>query len=273
MSNVTDTELLVQLLDGELTDPARRDLLERIEREPELQKEWEMISRYGDLLKAFGEKKKIAGIHQEMMTERKAATVTEAVPSVEATSQPTAILRELNAPRRYFIYAARSAAAIILLVLVATLYPYFSSTPGKLFGDQFAAYSTAAVRGTETTALEADYQAGNWSKTIADYRHGSFESPKDHFLAANAFLQLNDPAAAVTALQQAAQANDHAGTHFLEPDIQYYLGLAYLAAGKPQSALPLFHQIYADDRHPYHEKISWWFLRKLNRLAADKKSR
>lgn len=256
MSNVYDTELLIRMMDGELPDNEESLLRARLQTEPELQNEWSAISLTRELLQQAGKKRDISAIHLEMMAER-----------AKQNQSATGVIRMF--PGRILrIRGLRAVAAALVLILTATLYPYFSSTSEKLYQGQEIGYTPGRVRGTEQTRIAGDYSAGNPGKTIADYQAGLAQGPADDFLAGMAYLQLKQPLAAVNAFRTGTAANEKAGTHYFEAETNYYLALAWLGAGEPKKALPLFEKIRADQGHPYHDRVSWWFMVRLRRLAS-----
>ena len=262
MNNVYDTDLLIQLLDGELPPAEREQLLTRLRNDPQLQSEWAAISQSKELLQRYGQKKQIGTIHQEMMKELAAAAES----GISAMQDKT--IQNMFPGRTVKINLLRAVAAVLLLLLSAALFPYFTTSPEKLFSSQFAEYKAGGLRGTAGSVIESDYRSGNREKTVADYKGGLSTGPQDDFLAGTVYLQLHQPVNAANNFQAAIKANREAGTHFLEPETKYYLALAWLAADEPKKALPLFSDIRADRNNPYHDSISWWFMQKLRRLAA-----
>ncbi len=56
-------------------------------------------------------------------------------------------------------------------------------------------------------------------------------------------------------------------TGLMYDDAEYYLALSYLKNNETAEALPLFKKIHNNKAHLYNNKVSSWFLRKLQLLS------
>ena len=87
----------------------------------------------------------------------------------------------------------------------------------------------------------------------------------DYFLAGNAFLSRHQPVKAIESFLTLEQINSNSSSPSFEEDTEYYLALSYLDNQEPGKALPLLEKIHADPNHPYHKKVSTWFLLKVKK--------
>ena len=232
-------------MDGELEPSEANEVQKSIEADASALTELEQLRLAKEAMKTYGLKNRIASIHTEMMEELKENNI----PRIGGT-------------RKLFRYSMRIAAAIVLLLGVAILYQYYSATPEKLFRENFQAFALRETRGNAGSALEEAYKKQSLPEVIQQYNALPQPQAEDYFLAGNAFLGLHQPAKAIAAFTSLQQQNANSATHYFEEDTEYYLGLAYMDNNEMVKAIPIFEKIHADAGHPYHSKISNWFLRR-----------
>ena len=252
-NNSTNPDELIQLLDGELQGESLQLLQQKIAGNPQLAADLENLRLAKAAVASYGLKKTIGNIHAEMMQELD----TDAVP-----------LR--IGMRRIIQYTMRIAAMLAIVLGSTALYQYFSVTPEKLFSENYQAFTLRETRGSRSTALETLYKKGDFAAVINAFSQLTAPQPTDYFLTGCAALGNNNAAAAIASLLALQEHNQQNKTHFYEDDATYYLALAYLQNKELDKALPLFEKIHSDPGHPYHSRISGWWLRKLQRLAHKK---
>lgn len=252
-NNSTNPDELIQLLDGELQGESLQQLQQKIAGNPQLAAELENLRMAKAAVASYGLRKTIGNIHAEMMQE------------LDTAAAPPRI-----GMRRIIQYSMRAAAMLAIVLGAATAYQYFSATPEKLFRDSYETFSLRETRGSSSPALETLYKKGDFSAVTNAFGQLTNPQPADYFLNGCAALGSNNAAAAITSLLALQAHNQQHNTHFYEDDITYYLGLAYLQHKELDKALPLFEKIHSDPGHPYHNRVSGWWLRKLQRLAHSK---
>jgi hypothetical protein len=253
-NNFTNTELLIQYLDGELDKEQLDALTKSIQEDPTLAGEMESLRLTKETMKSYGLKNKIASIHTEMMQERS---------KMHSAKKPGIIAKLIP-------YSMRIAAAVIVLIGITFLYPYYTATPEKLFDENFQAFNLRQARGNAVTPLKDRYINGDMAGTVQQYRLQKNDSPEDNFLAGNAYLYMHKPAEAIAAFSALQLQNKTNNTHYFEEDTEYYLGLAYLLNHQEVLALPVFEKINTDKNHAYHKKVGDWFLKKAEHIHSDK---
>ena len=249
MNNSTHTELLIQYIDGELEGEQLSAVRRLIDENPSIHDEYERLSQAREAIKSYGLKTKIGSIHEEMMQELK-----------KDAGQQTGMVR------RIIHYSVRIAAIILVVLGSITFYQYMTSTPEKLFRENYLPFSIHETRGTPSSTLETVYKKGDISDVITAFNALKDPTPGDYFLAGNAFLQNQQPSNAIrafTALQENNKANN---SHYFEEDAEYYLAMAYLAGNDPGKAIPIFEKIRSDKGHAYHRKVTNWFMARIHRL-------
>jgi tetratricopeptide (TPR) repeat protein len=248
--NSTHTETLVQYLDGELQGEELEILKINLANNQPLRAELENLQLARDAAWRFGLKSKINDIHSEMMQEIKA-------------DKP-----ERARVRRMFIQTGlRVAAVLIVLVGLSALYQYFTTSPEKLFSENYQPYIIHEMRGESgNSRLQEKYRMGKMDSVILEFNSLGAPKPEEYILAGIAFLENNQPEKAIKAFQELIQKNTESKTDYFEDDAEYYLAMSYLKNREPEKALPILEKIQADPRHPYRSKLSKWFILKVKSL-------
>ncbi len=248
--NSTHTEILIQYLDGELQGEELEILKKDLANNPSLREELQNLQLAREAARRFGLKSRINDIHSEMMQELKA-------------NKP-----ERARIRKIFIQTGlRVAAVLILLVGLSALYQYFTTSPEKLFSENYQPYTIHEMRGeSDSSRLQEKYRAGKMDSVILEFNSLSAPKPEEYILAGIAFLENNQPAKAIKTIQELIQKNNQSKTDYFEDDAEYYLAMSYLRNSEPEKALPILEKIQADPGHPYNSKLSKWFILKVKSL-------
>jgi len=245
----SNTELLIQYLDGELEGEELQSIKNNIEANPDLLDELENLRLAREAVNSYGLREKIRAIHPEMMRDLK-----------EKTKPGGSVTKMI------FQYGLRVAAVLIILFGISAMYQYFTGTPEKLFSAKFQSFELRELRGEPVNPIEDVYKAGKMGDVISAFNKINKPSQEDYFLAGNAFLNSRQPKNAIDALIKLQETNKSLNQHLFEEDTEYYLALAYLDNGQAAQALPILEKIHADPNHPYNRQVGSWFLLKLKRL-------
>jgi hypothetical protein len=250
--NSTNSDLLVQYLDGELNKEQHDALQKNIQEDSALAQKLDSLRLAKDSLKSYGLKTRIHNIHAEMMKEGNNKHLVKK-PGVLAKMLP---------------YTLRIAASVLVIIGISFLYQYYSASPEKLFEENFKAFNVHESRGSVSTTLTNAYKAGDMKLVIQQYPALKNPTAEENFLGANAFLNNHQAAKAIDVFLALQQQNKNNSTHYFEEDTEYYLALAYLLNSQPQTALPMLEKINHDKNHAYHKKINTWFLTRAERFQA-----
>ena len=248
--NSTHTETLIQYLDGELQGEELEILKKNLANDQSLREEFENLQLAREAARRFGLKSKINDIHSEMMLEMKANNPAKA-----------------RVIKMFVQTSLRVAAVLIVLVGLSALYQYFTTSPEKLFSENYQPYAIHEMRGESgNTPLQEKYRMGKMDSVILEFNSLSAPKPEEYILAGIAFLENNQPEKAIKTLQELIQKNTDSKTDYFEDDAEYYLAMSYLKNREPEKALPILEKIQADPRHPYNSKLSKWFILKVKSL-------
>ena len=248
-NNFTTTALLIQYLDGELDGSQQEAMKKNIETNKAIREELENLRLTKEAIKSYGLKNKVNAIHTAMMSEIK----------MDASSK-TGVVRNL------LWYSLRIAALIIFVTGSFILFQYFSASPQKLFSENFHAFTLRQTRGTAGTPLQYAYKKENMQEVIQQFALLKDPQAEDYFLTGNAFLRTGQPLKAIENFAGLQQKNKKDNTDYFEEDTEYYLALSYIANSEPAKAILLFKKINTDINHPYHQKVTNWFITKLQHL-------
>jgi tetratricopeptide (TPR) repeat protein len=247
--NSTHTEILIRYLDGELQGEELEGLKKNLANNQSLREELDNLQLAQEAARRYGLKSKISDIHKEMMLEVK-------------QDKPVK-----SAVIKMFIQTGlRVAAVLVVLIGLSALYQYFTTSPEKLFNDNYNPYVIHEMRGEGNSHLQEKYKMGKMDSVILEFNSLIAPEPEEYILAGIAFLENNQPEKAIKTLQELIQKNTASKTDYFEDDAEYYLAMSYLKNGQPEKALPILEKIKADPRHPYNSKLSKWFILKVKSL-------
>ena len=247
--NSTHTETLIRYLDGELQGEELEKFKITLANDPSLRDELENLQFAREAAHRYGLKSKISDIHSEMMLEMKS-----------------------NKPARGHVIkmfvqtSLRVAAVLIVLVGLSALYQYYTTSPEKLFSENYQPYAIHEMRGEGNSRLEEKYRMGKMDSVILEFNSLSAPKPEEYILGEIAFLENNQPGKAIKTLQELIRKNTDSKTDYFEDDAEYYLAMSYLKNREPEKALPILEKIQADPSHPYNSKLSKWFVLKVKSL-------
>src|SRR6266700_6042019 len=127
--NSTHTEILIQYLDGELQGEELESLKKNLAIDQSLREELDNVKLARYAARRYGLKSKINDIHSEMMKDMK-----NDKPAKSVVFQM--IVRT----------GMRVAAVLIVLVGLSAIYQYFTTSPEKLFSENYQPYSIHEMR-------------------------------------------------------------------------------------------------------------------------------
>ena len=247
--NFTSTELLIQYMDGELQGETLISVENAIRLNPEVRAEFENLQSAREAVISYGLKKQVSELHNEMMSELK----EENLPRIQ--------------PARSLLKRSLSLAATVLLAVgLYTAYQYLAASPDKLFRESYQPYSLHETRGSTPSSLEETYKKGDMESTVRQFESLASPVAQEYFIAGNAYLETKQFPRAIASFSALQQSNANRQTHYFEEDAAYYLALSYLGNNEPAKAIPIFEKINAEPSHPYHKKVSSWFLARLHKL-------
>lgn len=160
----------------------------------------------------------------------------------------------------------RIAAVLILVVGGTLVYQYQSNSPEIIYGEMYSTYYIDKNRGTATNGSDEmvnAFRSGDYEKVTRLFGGLAAPAQRELFLAGNAFIETGAPGKAIDLFNRIREYNGKTGEKLYQDEAEYYLGLAYLKAGKDKQALEIFHSIRKDRNHTYYDKINGWLLFRL----------
>jgi tetratricopeptide (TPR) repeat protein len=250
--NSTNSDLLVQYLDSELSAEAKLRIENELKSNTSLQQELENLSLAKTVVKTYGLKQKVGAIHKEMMAEMAVA---------EKSSKPGTVR---SMARR----SMKIAASLLIILLGFGVYQYVNISPDKLFTEKYQAYTLPVSRGTaEADAMEKAYGEKNYTAVIGLFTGLQNGGQKENFLAGQAYLAGKDYSKAIGCFNKVLSLNEASKATIFMDDAEYYLALSYLKNKELKSAYPIFINIHNKTDHLYNDKVTNGFIRKLKVLG------
>jgi tetratricopeptide (TPR) repeat protein len=250
-NNYTNSDLLVQYLDNELSDEEKLRIENELKNNTTMQQELQNLILAKDAVKTYGVKQKVATIHKEMMGEM--ATAKKAP--------------KLGLVRSIARTSMRIAASLLIVMLGLGVYQYATLTPDKLFAENYQPYTLNVTRGVaETDAMEKAYQQKDYAGVINQFTALPAAAQKENFFAGQSYLATKDYAKAVTCFKKVIALNVADKKNIFNDDAEYYLALSYLKNDELRFARPIFINISNNPNHLYNDKITNSVIRKLTLL-------
>ena len=238
-------QLLINYLDRTLEEREMREMEALINSDPETRKQWQFLQLAVDAVE-------YSAIYDQVASVRENFRNIQPVEVLQASSRRPARVFRMSR-------ALRVAAAVLLLMVGAGSYKFFTVSATRVYEQAFIGYTLQTDRGQATiTETEKAYRLQNWNAVIAAVDQLSLKDNKSLFLSGMANLQLKQYAEAGMLFEQVLQNNKQAGDDLYLDEAQYYLALSELGSNNTQKAVTLFQQIRADKGHKYHtqaEKI------------------
>jgi tetratricopeptide (TPR) repeat protein len=249
-NNYTNSDLLVQYLDGELSPEEKLKVENELKINTALQRELENLSFAKNAVKTYGLKQKVGAIHEEMMQEM----------AIGKPSQTSTI-------RRIVRIGMRIAASVLVALLGVGIYQYTTTTPDKLFHETYQPYSLSVSRGAaEANMMEKAYREKNYNTVIEQFTNLQNADQKENFLAGQAFLATNNYTKAIACFNKVLNLNFAAKTSIFKDDAEYYIALSYLKNKQVSDAYPFLINIRNNPQHMYNDKITSSVMRQLKLL-------
>jgi hypothetical protein len=246
-NNSTQTEQLIRFIENELSREERLHVEGLIARNPIIKKEYDRLLLSRNLGSSYGLEQNLHQLHNKRMSEIKA----------DEHPVPEAVIRPLS------WYIPRTAASIVLIILVSFFYQYLTATSEKLYHEIYSPYQLSRSRFASGSLMDSLFAVGNTRELVLQFENNNQHSLKELFLAGNSYLSENKPAKAIECFQLLAKQNLSNQSHVFEEDAAYYLALAFLKNNEPSKALPILQSIHGNPKHAYHGNISSWQIRKL----------
>jgi hypothetical protein len=238
-------QLLINYLDRTLEEKEMREMEALINSDQETRRQWEFLQLAVEAVEYSAIYDQVAAVKENFRT----------IQPVEVLQ--TSTKKGVRVQMRTFM---RVAAALLLFVMGAGAYKYFSVSATRVYQDAFIAYTLPTTRGEATiTDIEQAYRRQNWQAVIAAFNTigtSSLNDNKTLFLAGMAHLQLRNYATASTLFDQVLANNTQLGKELYQDEAQYYGALSHLAGNNTQQAISLLAQIRANKGHLYHEQAA-----------------
>jgi tetratricopeptide (TPR) repeat protein len=238
MQDNATIELLIRYMDGELNEAEKKATEKLLREDASLQEHYQYLIEAKRAIKSQGLKQRVQAIHQEYM---------------QATNENKTGKPKADKHQSFFKVFMRIAAIFIIVIGSYGVFRYVSTTNQSVYNDNFISYQLPVNRGVgKADSLDALYKTGDYHAIINAFDGRGSKNQKDYFLAAQAYLQLNNADAAINAFQQVEHLNNKSAEKYFAQETDYYLMLAYIKAGKIEAAEKLLNKITSNKQHLFY---------------------
>ncbi len=242
--NSTQTETLIQYMDGSLSPQEMAAVEESIRQNKELANELEQLQTARQAVRRLGLQQQIAAVHAEMMPQLQ-----------RSSSAPVVSFTRL---------IMRVAAAVIFLLIGTAAFQYFTVSADSLYNDQYKGYTVAITRdGATVGKIEEAYRAARYADVLKQFQSVALPELRDHFYAGMASMELQYYPGAIQFFKNVIEMNQTASSPVFQDDAEYYLALGYLKTNEVEKATELFQKIQSNPTHLYHDKVNTLFMIRL----------
>ncbi len=252
--NSTDftADMLIRYMDGEMEATEKEATAKLLQEDAALQERYQYFLAAKRAIRSQRLQQRVQAIHQEY---------TQAAPPVESSAAKVTKATPLR--KRWM----RIAALFFLATVGYGVFQYVSTSRQSLYNDNYISYQLPVQRSSEKTGeLGALYNEGNYRAVVNTFNQMAQKQQQDYFLAAQAYLRLNEANAAIDAFRQVEQLNHNSREKYFEQETDYYLALAYLKAGTIDLAEQQLNKITANRQHLFYIKASRISRTKLKML-------
>ncbi len=239
-------------LRGELNAAEKSDFDALLTQNANLAGEVESIKTATTIVRSYGQREELKSIHQKMMAQQK--------------KNQLASFQGMN-------FYLRVAAIIVFLVVAWAGIGFATLTPDSLYIDEHTSYTPEAVRGADApkrpkteTMILAEYANARYERVVKLYKESADKTLKETFLAGNAYLALNQSAAAADCFKRVMSLSAQKNTYDYYQDAEYYLAWSYLKNNQLDDSIKLFEKIYRSEFHTHNPDVDAWFYWKLKLL-------
>lgn len=237
------TEQLIKYIDDELPPEERAAIKNLLQNDEAVKERYENLVIAKGAVRSIGLQGKVRELQQQYLSEANAE---------QTTTEPTKIIKPAFNIKRIM----QIAAVFIIAVIGYGLYEYSTTNNTSVYAKNFISYQLPVARGgaQQTSNIDSLYRASNYTALISAFTAKKNKTQKDNFLAGLAYLQTNNAAQAINALQHVQQLNNKINQQYFTQETDYYLLLAYIKANNINAAQQQLNFILANVHHSYYQK-------------------
>jgi tetratricopeptide (TPR) repeat protein len=234
------TQLLIQYMDNELSVLEKETVKKMLASDEKLFEQYQYLLAAKDAIRSKGLKQRVQTLQAEFLKERNKITI------------PAKIVRSSTVFKTFM----RVAAIFLFAIAGFGVYEYASTTNQSVYNESFTSYQSPVNRSNENTNdLSRIYNAGKYTDVISRVNLKQQKNQQDYFLAAQSYLQLNQPAKAIENFKKVEDLNNKNTARYFVEETNYYLMMAYIKTGDIKSAKEKMNIILTDKNHLYYNNV------------------
>ena len=228
--------LLEKYLDNELSDSDRLNVDVSVSKDPLLLEDLASLYASAEAVRYYGVSEEVAAIQKSYLANQ------------AATTKPGVV--------RYMMRTGlRVAASIIIVVAALGVFKYTSVQQSSVLSEYNTPYELNRERGGSTSdAIENAYLNKDWQAVIQLTSQAATPGNKEIFLSGLAYLELNQPAEAISSFKQVISNNQRDAQEYFNDEAEYYLAMSYIRNSEAAKAIPILEKIKTDKEHVFNQK-------------------
>ena len=233
-------EMLTRYMDGELTAEEKHTTENLLKNDLAVQESYQHLLAARQAIKMQGLRERVNKIQREYLDEIQTSGVNK-----------KKVVKQIPFYRRMMSVAA----ALLIIVAGYGLFQYNAATNESVYNSNFVNYSVPVSRGGESVNRITDlYSAGKYADVVQYFNTVPIKKQSDYFIAAQAYLHLNDNKAAIDNFRQVENLNNNSAEKYFVQETDYYLLLSYIKNGDINEAEKRLDKITADKQHLFYTK-------------------
>ena len=250
-------QLLIDLLDKELADPANRDkTVPSTGDDPETSKEWAILRVALEAIQFNAISREVQSVVKGFKIGQTGGTLVE-MPVIQNEVTGSIPAGGAGIVRRFSMSSRRIAAVLLFATCVGGIGKYLFTSPSEIFDTYYSSYALGSTRGGEgLNTLEKAYQDKDWSSVVHTFQFTRSKTGKDYFLTGMAYMEQKEYYEAIGLFKSLIQSNEQSKEPYFQDEAEYYLAMSYLASHQTSPALALLDKIKSDPHHLFNKQVS-----------------
>ena len=231
-------ENIIQYIDDEMTMDEKQAFEKLLQQDAVLYERYQFMLAAKQAIRSKGLKEQVSKIHEEY---------------IQSLNRPAVTTTHISHKHSIFKTFMRVAAVLIFVVAGYGVFEFSTTDNDSLYKSSFINYQYNIIRGGEQSKrIDSLYNAANYNAVLTAFNANSQKEQKDYFLAAQSYLHLNKPEAAISAFQQIEKMNASTDQKSFVDETDFYLALAYIKAGRIAEAEKQLNKITSNKQHLFY---------------------
>jgi tetratricopeptide (TPR) repeat protein len=240
MSDVSKKSL-IDLLDKNVDLVEAAILKRKIISDPELARDWQLLNTSVEAIVEAGIFAEVQSARMEFESER---------------SENVSHVRVIQMESKGRTNLLKVAAAVILLLGLATLYKLTSVSSSDMFEKYYQSFEPTNYRSVLIDRqIDVVYSEKRWPEVVNMVSDEVVKTNRIRLMQGVAYLEMKRYVEAIAVLKTLAEDQSNGGDKSFTDEVKYYLAMSYLASKETRHAIPILEEIKKDPMNPYYSLI------------------